>query len=329
MYDSSNIPIALSRIQNEKIKNEENRSGFYRAIVVQNNDPLNIARVRVRIPSFHGANMESTFYITDDDLPWAYPASMNGAGYKMGQYLIPNMGSLVWVSFEAGTENLIYFGGVYCAEPDGNRYIYYDRSTNSGEAVNIIEDDIPGTYNVNKYVLFKSPKGSSIEFDDRDSTENLTIKDASGNEIMLGEKGNYIRTNEPLDANFPYYITYYMKVEDVLEDEIIYDVRYDKIYDNILMEDYVKNPIRGARLLYMDDGKVVGSGIILDRIVASGRTQIATNGLYGTSSGASGEGTDNYNKLKNRPTINEVILEGNLNLPDTPITNLKLESMLK
>lgn len=275
MYDSQNIPVALSRIQNEQIYNKENRTGFYRAVVVQNTDPLNIARVRVRIPAFHGANPSSTYYIQDEELPFAYPATYNGAGYKTGQYLIPMVGSLVWVSFETGTDNLVYFGGVYTADPSGNRYLQFDRSTNNGDKIQIVEDDLSKNNDPNRYVLFKTLKGAEIVIDDRDKNESIEIKDAHGNQIIMNSKGIRIKTTGEIEADFPHIKTYYTDVANV-SDSPVFDIGYDKVFPTKEM-DYYTTPSVGGKVLYMSEGKVVGSGFVTE-ILLSGRIMISTNG---------------------------------------------------
>ena len=68
-----------------------------KGIVVDNNDPLNSNRVKVRIPCYHGIS-NSKNSISDDNLPWA-------------QTLVPitkeaqqdyQIGRVVWIQFEGG-----------------------------------------------------------------------------------------------------------------------------------------------------------------------------------------------------------------------------------
>lgn len=321
MYDSQNIAIALSRIQNEDIKNNENRTGFYRAVVVSNNDPWNLARVRIRVPAFHGVNPESTYYISDDKLPYAYPASLNGAGYKSGQYIIPVVGSLVWVSFETGTENFVYFGGVYTAEPTGNRYIYFDRNTNNGEAIQIVEDDIPTTYNPNQYVIYQSPKGSSIIIEDRDIGEGIKLTDTNGNLISMDRNGVSVISDFPLRADFPYMITYYISISNVPETPV-FTIPKSMIFEDSKFKTQA-SPIKGCKIAYISEGKCVGSGFVLN--IDNTNITIGTNNLPSSN----GEGTSDYLSLINKPSINMVTLQGNRELPETPLTNMQIEELLK
>ena len=254
MYDSQNISVALSRMVDEQINNKENRTGFYRAVVVDVNDPLHLARIKVRIPSFHGVDPSQSVYTPDSRLPYAFPATMNGAGYKMGQYILPVVGSLVWVSFETGTTNLVYFGGIYCADPTGNRYLYFDRNANNGQAVQIVEDDIPDDYNPNQYVIFRSPKGASIYIDDRDRGENVTIQDTHRNKILLNRNGVSITSDFPLKANFPYMITCYIDINNVLETPI-FTVPGSMVFEDLEFKTQA-SPIKGCKIAYISDAFV-------------------------------------------------------------------------
>lgn len=277
MYDSQNISVALSQIQNEQVANEENRTGFYRAIVVNNYDQMNLGRVRIRIPSFHGTNSAQSFYVSDDRLPYAYPASMNGAGNLSGQYIVPLAGSLVWASFETGTDNFVYFGGVYTTSPTGNRYIYFDRSTNSGEAKQITENDIPGDYDPNRYVIYRSPKGASIIIDDRDRMELVQISDSHGNKVTLGPNGVSIVSETPLSANFPYTTMCYVDADkaDVVS---TYELDPNDIYAD--EELTVKaTPQTGSVISYVKDGVCWGSGIV-SKVTLKKEVIVNNNGNY-------------------------------------------------
>lgn len=277
MYNSQNIQIALSRIQDEKISNKENRNGFYRAIVVQNTDPWNLGRIRIRIPSFHGVNEEQIYYIPDDRLPYAYPATMNAASNKSGSYLLPIVGSIVWVSFEAGTDNIIYFGGVYCAEPTGSRYLYFDRTTNNGQPIQITEDDIPSDYNANRYILFRSPKGSIIEVDDRDKIEKIQFTDSHGNKIIMNANGVTINTEATLAANFPYLHNVYISKADISADPIL-TVKTEKLFADVDLQEPA-SPAVGNAVLYIRGGACVGSGIVIQVSPDGSKTTISNFGV--------------------------------------------------
>lgn len=46
--------------------------GYYRALVVETNDPLNVHRIRIKIPELHD------FSLKPEDCPWALPSFEHG-----------------------------------------------------------------------------------------------------------------------------------------------------------------------------------------------------------------------------------------------------------
>ena len=77
----------------------------YRGVVEDDQDPLNAGRVRVRVyPMFTSLPVAT--------LPWAVPAPRitSGAGNGYGEYATPEVGSWVYVFFEAGDiQQPVYF----------------------------------------------------------------------------------------------------------------------------------------------------------------------------------------------------------------------------
>lgn len=67
--------------------------GFYRAQVVETNDPLNIGRLRIKCPDLHDSTLRP------GDCPWATTAYDTG-GFKAGRFSSHCIGDWVWVSFE-------------------------------------------------------------------------------------------------------------------------------------------------------------------------------------------------------------------------------------
>jgi len=67
--------------------------GYYRALVVETNDPLNIYRVRFKCPDIHD------FDLKPEDCPYAVPAHDLG-GYRAGRFTHPCIGDWIWITFE-------------------------------------------------------------------------------------------------------------------------------------------------------------------------------------------------------------------------------------
>ena len=62
--------------------------GYYRSMVVETNDPLNMYRVKFKCPDMHDYNL------TADQCPWAVPAPELG-GKRAGRFVHPVIGD--WI----------------------------------------------------------------------------------------------------------------------------------------------------------------------------------------------------------------------------------------
>ena len=77
--------------------------GKYRGIVVDNIDPLQIARIRAQVPAVLGETPSS----------WALPCAP-AAGIQAGCFIVPPVGSQVWIEFERGDPDFpIWTGGFW------------------------------------------------------------------------------------------------------------------------------------------------------------------------------------------------------------------------
>lgn len=77
--------------------------GKYRGSVVNNVDPMRMARVQVLVPDVTGVALSS----------WAMPC-VPVAGPQMGFYTVPPIGAGVWVEFEQGNPDYpIWTGGFW------------------------------------------------------------------------------------------------------------------------------------------------------------------------------------------------------------------------
>ena len=77
--------------------------GKYRGLVINNVDPEQIGRVMVQVPDVYGA-IPST---------WAMPC-VPAAGLQSGCFIVPPIGSQVWIEFEQGDPDYpIWAGGFW------------------------------------------------------------------------------------------------------------------------------------------------------------------------------------------------------------------------
>ena len=88
--------------------------GWYRAIVVDTNDPQRMGRVRFKCPELHNFDIES------QQCPWAIPAPSFG-GKGAGSWVSPMRGDHVWIAFEKSHP----YGPIWTAAADPTRRQMY------------------------------------------------------------------------------------------------------------------------------------------------------------------------------------------------------------
>jgi hypothetical protein len=109
--NEDNLDVLFQRFGDRRSADLHHRfSGWYRAIVEETNDPLNIRRVRVRIPELHDIDTEVEM------LPWAIAAPWHG-GTNAGSFANPAIKDIVYICYE---KNHPYVP-IYCAAPDSTR----------------------------------------------------------------------------------------------------------------------------------------------------------------------------------------------------------------
>ena len=82
--------------------------GKYRGVVVDNVDPLQIGRIRAQVPAVLGEMISL----------WAMPC-VPAAGVKAGCFIVPSVGSQVWIEFEQGNPDApVWAGGFWSAAGD-------------------------------------------------------------------------------------------------------------------------------------------------------------------------------------------------------------------
>lgn len=194
---------------NKEYKFEFDPNAFYVAIVEDTNDPYKLGRVRIRIPAVHGTNNSQSYFLSNNSLPWARPAILNGAGNDTGQFIIPATGTRVLVTFEYNDPSKpLYFGGIPTLI---NNKKYYNDNPNIyyGSDIEISTDDRITDLDESsaQQVIYKSFKGSTIIVDDKDGKESIKIIDAAGQQIIMENNSEdslprrQDRTNPPSTAN--------------------------------------------------------------------------------------------------------------------------------
>ena len=133
----------------------------YRGVVVNNQDPENMNRLEIVIPSVQGGI-----------IIWALPFAQHG-GLKTGfKYLAPEIGDTVWVMFEFGNPSKPIW--TYCGWSD---------------------DQIPDELNSPNKMGFVTPNGNRVLLDELDGEllveveGNIQIK-ANNNSVITFNDGN-------------------------------------------------------------------------------------------------------------------------------------------
>lgn len=144
--------------------------GYYRALVVETNDPLNVHRIRIKIPELHD------FSLKPEDCPWALPSFEHG-GKGTGSWSSPKIDDIVWVCFEKQH----YYSPIWVghAEPTRRRFyklyslfqntqVYVDR-----EGKPIADDPI-------SYEDYYPKDGRPYSIGTKDRYGNLVVLDETG-----------------------------------------------------------------------------------------------------------------------------------------------------
>ncbi len=133
----------------------ERLTGKYMGTVIDNDDPLGLARVRVEVPEVFG----------EEPTGWCVPCSPY-AGPGVGLVAVPPVGGLVFVEWTAGdTARVPIWSGGLWAEGQG------------------VAGAGPQT------LVLLTPGGSRIEVRDRPGGEAIELRAASGAELTLDGEG--------------------------------------------------------------------------------------------------------------------------------------------
>jgi uncharacterized protein involved in type VI secretion and phage assembly len=126
--------------------------GKYRGVVVHNNDPLRMGRLRARVPAVLG----------EQESGWAMPC-VPYAGDGSGQYTIPEPGTGVWIEFEAGDPSRPIWSGCWWREGQSP-------ADNGGET------------GASSLRIIRSEQGLTLAFDD--SSQVITVSDEGGSNLL-------------------------------------------------------------------------------------------------------------------------------------------------
>ena len=157
-------------------------AGFHRGIVVDNNDPLKLGRLKVRV---HAAYGEQAI----ENLPWAWPCFPYGGMKEMCMYAVPEIDAGVWVTFQWKD-----------GKPDTTYPVWMGVWQAKDETPSEIEGDAEDAH---YYKEIKTTSGHYAVFYDKPHEEFIEIKDKDGNYVRLDDKEKFV---EIRDKNGSYFL---------------------------------------------------------------------------------------------------------------------------
>lgn len=139
--------------------------GKYRGFVVDNRDPQQLARLRVRVPSVLGSQTTG----------WALPCLPFGGLPNQGLLLVPEVDAQVWVEFEEGNPDHPIWTGVFWQQ--------------TGDLPE--EGDLPEPTTR----VLRTPSGHVLQFDDAAGEERFRLSHPAGTEMTVDSNGTFELTD--------------------------------------------------------------------------------------------------------------------------------------
>jgi len=160
------------QIHNPILKPAKLYYGKYRGTVIQNSDPMQIGRILAQIPDVLGETPSA----------WAMPC-VPIAGIQSGVFLVPPIGSQVWMEFEQGNPDYpIWTGGFWGIVAD----VPVSAST---------PQPIPPGQNI----VLQTTGQNMLSLSDAASTPvsgGIILKSSNGATILVNETGIYINNGQ-------------------------------------------------------------------------------------------------------------------------------------
>jgi hypothetical protein len=155
--------------------------GKFRGTVIENIDPMQIGRVLVEVPDVHGIGPTS----------WAMPC-VPAAGIQSGCFIMPALGSQVWVEFEQGDSDYpIWTGGFWGTAADV-------------PVLALIPAAVPPPP-IGQNIVLQTPGQNTLAISDAaptPATGGIVLKSAAGAMLVVNDTGIYITAGPGLASIF-------------------------------------------------------------------------------------------------------------------------------
>ena len=143
-------------------------AGLHRGIVVDNNDPLKLGRLKVRVRAAYGDQPV-------DKIPWAWPCFGYGGMPQMALYAVPEVGAGAWIEFQWKD-----------GRPDPSYPVWTGTWIAEGETPKEVEGSPKDAH---YYKVFKTTCGHVMVFCDKPGEEFIRIRHGITGREMLLERG--------------------------------------------------------------------------------------------------------------------------------------------
>ncbi len=138
--------------------------GKYRGFVADRNDPEQLGRLKLTVPSLLGSATTG----------WAWPASPY-AGQGIGFFFIPQQNDLVWVEFVEGELGSPIWSGGSWAKPNGQSDVPKDAQQSYPDQA-----------------VIKTKFGHTIVLSDAQGSEQIIVRAKNGCEVVIDPNANRV-----------------------------------------------------------------------------------------------------------------------------------------